>query len=141
MSYRISHQKSAWSCEINMSWDIGQAIRRMTRAGEKSRSNCAHPRGFLPSTCTQRLGTTLRAIDRAASVSRRGVLTVLASLIVLFCVGIALAQIPSVPGTPPPPPNQGNSGQDSKIRVDVNLVVLHTTVMDRSEERRVGKEC
>ena len=39
-----------------------------------------------------------------------------------------LGQIPSTPSAPPPPPGSGS--QDSKIRVDVNLVVLHTTVID-----------
>jgi hypothetical protein len=41
------------------------------------------------------------------------------------------AQIP-VPNAQPLPPGQSpNSGsQDPKIRVDVNLVVLHTTVLD-----------
>ncbi len=39
----------------------------------------------------------------------------------------AVAQIP-VENSQPPPPGQGN--QDSKIRVDVSLVVLHTTVID-----------
>ena len=44
----------------------------------------------------------------------------------------AAAQIPQVPSSQPPPPGQDpNAGkQDSKIRVDVNLVVLHTTVLD-----------
>jgi len=46
----------------------------------------------------------------------------------LVCVG-GLAQIPTTPSAPPPPPG-ASSGQDSKIRVDVNLVVLHTTVLD-----------
>lgn len=54
----------------------------------------------------------------------------LLSSVLLFAVGIALAQIPTVPATPPPPPGQSSGGQDSKIRVDVNLVVLHTTVID-----------
>src|SRR6202035_4500321 len=40
----------------------------------------------------------------------------------LLCVG-TLAQIPTTPSAPPPP--GASSGQDSKIRVDVNLVVLH----------------
>jgi VWFA-related protein len=40
----------------------------------------------------------------------------------------ALAQIPTTPSAPPPPSAGG--GQESKIRVDVNLVVLHTTVLD-----------
>src|SRR6202022_1152965 len=59
-----------------------------------------------------------------------GFVALLASFTLLFGVGIALAQIPSVPSGPPPPPGQPTSGQDSKIRVDVNLVVLHTTVID-----------
>jgi Ca-activated chloride channel family protein len=41
-----------------------------------------------------------------------------------------LAQLPPVSVAPPPPPGQPAAGQDSKIRVDVNLVVLHTTVLD-----------
>jgi VWFA-related protein len=45
----------------------------------------------------------------------------------LVCAG-GLAQIPTTPSAPPPP--GVSSGQDSKIRVDVNLVVLHTTVLD-----------
>jgi len=44
----------------------------------------------------------------------------------------AAAQLPQVPTSQPPPPGQEpNAGkQDSRIRVDVNLVVLHTTVLD-----------
>jgi Ca-activated chloride channel homolog len=38
------------------------------------------------------------------------------------------AQIPTTPSQPPPPNQQ--TVQDNKIRVDVNLVVLHTTVLD-----------
>src|SRR5712672_4559929 len=113
-----------------MSWDIGRAIRRMTRGGEKSRSSCARQRGFHPSMSTRRPDTTLRATDRAFTSSRRGFLALLTSFAVLFCVGIALAQIPSVPSAPPPPPGQSTSGQDSRIRVAVNLVVLHTPVID-----------
>src|ERR1700719_4027102 len=113
-----------------MSWDIGQVIRRMTRAGEKSNSSCVRPRGFLPSTCTRRRGTTLQATDLVSVSTRRGFLALLVSYAALFGVGIALAQIPTVPAAPPPPPAQATSGQDSKIRVDVNLVVLHTTVID-----------
>jgi VWFA-related protein len=41
----------------------------------------------------------------------------------------ALAQVPTTPSAPPPPPGAGG-GQESRIRVDVNLVVLHTTVLD-----------
>src|ERR1700694_4457485 len=130
MSFRTLHRKSAWSWETSMSWDIGQAIRRMTRAGEKSKSSSARPRGFLPSTSTRRPGTTHPATDFAFRSFGRGFLALLVSFTLLFGVGIALAQIPSVPSAPPPPPGQATSGQDSKIRVDVNLVALHTPVID-----------
>src|SRR5579864_7252576 len=110
-----------------MSWDIGQAIRRMTHAGEKSRSNSARRRGFLRLTCTRRRATTLPATDLSSLWSRRGLLALFVSITVLFGVGVALAQLPAVAVAPPPPPG---GGQESKIRVDVNLVVLHTTVID-----------
>src|ERR1700752_4895335 len=123
MSFRTLHLKSAWSCETNMSLDIGQAIRRMMRGGEKSKSSSARRRGCLPSTCTQRLATTPPATEFVSFTSRRNFLTLLACLTLLLGAGITLAQIPSVPSAPPPPPGQGGGGQDSKIRVDVNLVV------------------
>jgi Ca-activated chloride channel homolog len=41
----------------------------------------------------------------------------------------ALAQIP-IPNAQPAPPGQATGGQGSNIKVDVNLVVLHTTVLD-----------
>src|ERR1700676_5438818 len=126
MNFRTSHRKSAWSCETNMSWDIGQAIRHMMRGGEKSRSSCAHPRGFLPSTYTRRPATTPLA-TRQSSVSLPWYLTLFVFALLLVCVG-GFAQIPTTPSAPPPP--GASSGQDSKIRVDVNLVVLHTTVLD-----------
>jgi Ca-activated chloride channel family protein len=48
----------------------------------------------------------------------------------LVSAAIIPGQIPNTPSAPPPPPGQGSGSQDSKIRVDVNLVVLHTTVID-----------
>src|SRR5438270_7023249 len=112
-----------------MSWDIGQAIRRMMRGGEKSRSSCARRRGCRRSTFTRRLAITPTATDPNSWPSRRSFLALLTSLTLTCCAGLALAQIPSVPNAPPPPRESG-AGQDSKIRVDVNLVVLHTTVID-----------
>ena len=41
-------QKSEWSCEINMSWDIDQATKPTTHVGEKSRSSCARREGLPP---------------------------------------------------------------------------------------------
>jgi Ca-activated chloride channel family protein len=58
-------------------------------------------------------------------------------LSLLFCaiailVSSASAQLPVPTRPPPPPPGQdANAGkQGSSIKVDVNLVVLHTTVLD-----------
>jgi Ca-activated chloride channel homolog len=62
--------------------------------------------------------------------SRRSFPALLASITVLAGAGVVLAQLPPVSVAPPPPPGQPTAGQDSKIRVDVNLVVLHTTVLD-----------
>jgi len=52
----------------------------------------------------------------------------------LFFVVSSIAQDPP-PGIPiqaqqPPPPGQSTPGQGSTIKIDVNLVVLHTTVLD-----------
>src|SRR5690348_3843641 len=111
-----------------MSWDIVQAIRHMTRAGERSRLSSARPRGFLPLTSTLRRATTLPATNLASLSPRHAFLTLL-SFTLLFGAGVALAQIPAVPTAPPPPPGQPSVGQDSRILVDVNLVVLHPTVI------------
>lgn len=42
----------------------------------------------------------------------------------------APAQIPVTNQQPPPPPGAQNGNKGASIRVDVNLVVLHTTVLD-----------
>jgi VWFA-related protein len=53
-------------------------------------------------------------------------------LAALFAAGQSSAQIPVAAPPPPPPPGQegGTSPQGGRIKVDVNLVVLHTTVND-----------
>src|SRR6266446_8519834 len=110
---------------------IDQATRPTTRAGARSKSNCAHPRDSRPLASFQRPDTT-----PPATRVRRRVFICLRYFTILLCA-IALlatsasAQLP-VPSPPPPPPGQAsNSGkQGSSIKVDVNLVVLHTTVLD-----------
>src|SRR5258707_1898335 len=102
----------------------------MMRGGKKSKQGSARQRGYLRSSEIRRGATTLPATDLASLWSRRGLLTLFVSFTVLFAVGVALAQIPTVPSAPPPPPGQPSVGQDSKIRVAVNLVVLHTTLID-----------
>ena len=58
------------------------------------------------------------------------------SLAILFLIAaFAFGAIPTnaqlpVPNSQPLPPQDPNAKQDNKIRVDVNLVVLHTTVLD-----------
>jgi len=54
-------------------------------------------------------------------------------LAVFFAASGTYAQIPVAAPPPPPPPGQqegGTSPQGGRIKVDVNLVVLHTTVND-----------
>ncbi|HKN23723.1 MAG TPA: VWA domain-containing protein [Candidatus Acidoferrum sp.] len=54
----------------------------------------------------------------------------------VVCASSALAQVPVAPTAPPPPPGQqtapaGNSAnKQGKIALNVNLVVLHTSVLD-----------
>src|SRR5207302_2716835 len=137
MSCRISLQKSAWSCETNMFSAIDQATRPTTRAGASSRSSCAHPRGFRPSASIPRPDITPPATEHF-----RRLLASLRGLSLLICAAAvfasaAFAQVPIPNSVPPPPGQDPNTGkQGSSIKVDVDLVVLHTTVIDdrRSEE-------
>src|ERR1700761_6041707 len=111
-----------------MSWDIARAIRFMTHAGEKSKSSCVRPRGSRLSMSTRRPGITRQAIETAARFPLPTLLIVAVCALALSGLP-ALSQIPSVPSSQPLPPGQ-QAPTDPKIRVDVNLVVLHTTVLD-----------
>src|SRR5258708_27013153 len=131
MSFRISPQKSAWSCEINMSSAIDQATRLTARAAASSISSCAHPGGSRRSTFFQSWYITPRATDffRCLFPSLRNLALLIGAATLFACP--VFAQIP-IPNSAPPPPGQDpNAGkQGSSIKVDVNLVVLHTTVVD-----------
>jgi Ca-activated chloride channel family protein len=51
--------------------------------------------------------------------------------LVLFCAGAPAQNSNPFPSAPPPPPGQdANNGKSGPIQVQVNLVVLHTTVLD-----------
>src|SRR6266481_3387100 len=111
---------------------IDQATRPTMHAGARSKSNCAHPRDSRPLASFQRRVTTPPAISL-----RPRVFFWVQTLSVLLCAIVLLApsasaQLPVPSPPPPPPPGQAaNSGkQGSSIKVDVNLVVLHTTVLD-----------
>ncbi|PYT49897.1 MAG: VWA domain-containing protein [Acidobacteria bacterium] len=91
-----------------------------------------HPRDSRLLASFQRRVTTLPAISL-----RPRVLCWVQTLSILLCAVVLLAssasaQLPVPSPPPPPPPGQAsNSGkQGSSIKVDVNLVVLHTTVLD-----------
>jgi VWFA-related protein len=116
----------------------------MTRAGAKSRSNFAPRAVSLPSTSTPRPATTPPATSSAAHRStpsfraksaKRGIPLLFALLLSasLLFTGVLIAQDPPslpVPTKQPPPPGQATGSQGSTIKVGVNLVVLHTTVLD-----------
>src|SRR5579859_2251137 len=116
-----------------MFWDTGQATKHTTPAGERSKSNSAHPAGCLLSPSTQKPDTTRRVT--------KGTLRVLAGTPILASVSLAAllvvsahaqqapAQDPLAPQMKqPPPPGQEKPG--ASIKVDVNFVVLHTSVLD-----------
>src|SRR5262249_15236936 len=122
-----------------MFWDIGRVTKFMTRAGARLRSNFAPPAASLRSTSTPRPATTPPATEGFSSFLRapsfaefvKGGLFVVS----LFFAAVLLAQDPPPPSIPvpskqPPPPGQASGGQGSTIKVGVNLVVLHTTVLD-----------
>src|SRR5712692_4798193 len=132
MIFRISPQKSAWSYETNMSSAIDQATKLTTRAGASLRSNCVHPRDFRRLAFIPRRDITPPATEffqRLFLSLRR--LTLLICAAAVFASG-AFAQLPAPTQAPPPPPGQDpNAGkQGSKITLNVDLVVLHTTVID-----------
>jgi Ca-activated chloride channel family protein len=52
-----------------------------------------------------------------------------AMLVCVLGAAVAFAQLP-IPNAQPAPPGQATTSSQSSIKVDVNLVVLHTTVLD-----------
>src|SRR6266403_766608 len=138
MNCRTLRRKAAGSCATNMRWDTLQAITFTTRGGESSRSSCAHPRDSHPSLLIQRPDTTRRHTEAGKSFRRTGLTTACFLFAMLFAASGSFAQIPVATPPPPPPPGQesGTSPSGGRIRVDVNLVVLHTTVIDNSGSMR-----
>jgi Ca-activated chloride channel family protein len=52
-------------------------------------------------------------------------------LVFVLCAGATFAQVPVAPTAPPPPPNQNApENKQGRIALNVNLVVLHTSVLD-----------
>src|SRR5579872_2768521 len=114
-----------------MSWDIGRATRRTMHAGEKSKSSCELREGCRRLTSLRRQATTRLATERT-TWSLRPLLHVFVLIFaVTVLVPLSFAQIP-IPAPQPPPPGQDpNAGkQGSTIKIDVGIVVLHTSVLD-----------
>jgi Ca-activated chloride channel homolog len=110
-----------------MSSDINLAITLTTPAGARSKSNCALPRDFRLSRSTPRPATT-----RPRTKFSRLFLASVGLFASLLFSAVVSAQIPIQQGAPPPPgqPTTSNAQTGSTIKVSVNLVVLHTTVLD-----------
>src|SRR6184192_2606642 len=110
---------------------IDQATKRTTRGGGRSRSNCAPQEGSPRSLSSPRRGITLPAISYARHLPGAAafLLGVFLSL-GMFCAPAVRAQIPVANPVPPPPGQYTTEKQGATIVSRVNLVVLHTTVLD-----------
>src|ERR1700730_3981371 len=122
-----------------MSSDTGQATKQTKhtmRGGAKLKLNCARLRDCLRLVCMPRRVTTRRATNFFAThlftkhFPRQFRLAFFTAMLV-YALGLAsFAQIP-IPNAQPAPPGQTtNSGQGQSIKVHVNLVVLHITLLD-----------
>src|SRR5438093_2800969 len=103
----------------------------MTLDGVRPRLSCALPKGSRRLAFTPRPDTTPLATKPLRSLFRSlRYLCLLVCAVGLFAPPVS-AQIPIPNSVPPPPGQDPNAGkQGSSIKVDVNLVVLHTTVLD-----------
>jgi VWFA-related protein len=119
-----------------MYWDTIQVTKRTTPAGAKLKSNCALPRASRPSASTTKPATTPPATSprKISAFLAQTILSARFLFLVLspFSALTAFAQDNplALPQSGPPPPSQGPEQQGGTIKVNVNLVVLHTTVLD-----------
>src|SRR5437870_4846655 len=114
-----------------MFWDIGQATKHTTPAGEKSKLSSARPADCHPCLSMQKPDTTRRAINSVRRILAAAIFAgaSVASLSLLSAYAQAPGQDPLAPqNNQPAPPGQQQPG--AVIKKDVNLVVLHTTVID-----------
>src|SRR5437667_6094126 len=114
-----------------MFWDIGQATKHTTPAGEKSKLSSARPAVCHPCLSMQKPDTTRRAINSVRRIVAAAIFAgaSVASLSLLSAYAQAPSQDPLAPqNNQPAPPGQQQPG--AVIKKDVNLVVLHTTVID-----------
>ena len=113
-----------------MSLDIVRATKRMMHGGEKSRLSCALRAGCRRLMFMPKQAITLPATKPVPSSRISFVVGLFAVLWALVFVSPSSAQIPIQTPPPPPPGQNPNVDKQGTIRVDVGLVVLHTTVVD-----------
>jgi Ca-activated chloride channel family protein len=113
-----------------MYWDTDQAITSTTPVGAKSKSNCARPKAFRPFRSTPRPAITRPRTENPLSSAYVRFASFFL-LVFVLCAGATFAQVPVAPTAPPPPPNQNApENKQGRIALNVNLVVLHTSVLD-----------
>ena len=102
----------------------------MMRAGAKLRLRCAPLAACRRFRCSRELVTTLPRTNLIPQIVYKGVFSVL----LILAAGRAIhAQLP-FPNPQPPPPGEAprdNEQHGNTIKVSVNLVVLHTSVVDK----------
>jgi VWFA-related protein len=108
---------------------IDQATKLTTRGGGRSRLNCAPREDSRLSPFTPRQGIT-RPATNSSWRFRAGILPAALLCAVAVFIPPALAQIPVTNPVPPPPGQNNADKQGAAIIRQVNLVVLHTTVLD-----------
>src|SRR5260370_465979 len=126
-----SRRRSEWSFAISMFWDTGRAIKPTMRAGAKLKSRCMRLKVCRRLTSTQKPATTPLPTEPI------GIHMTRVSLLVMLLCAFVFAPLPAsaqlaITLPQPVPPGQESSAekQGSSIKVQVNLVVLHTTVLD-----------
>src|ERR1700739_4034120 len=116
-----------------MCWDTDQATTSTMPVGGRLRSSCGLPKAFHHFRSTRRPDITPRHTElRSLSSSLK--IAVYVAMLSLVCAGSALAQVPVQAIAPRPPPSEQAPGTvpqgTGKISLNVNLVVLHTSVLD-----------
>src|SRR5579864_7999821 len=103
-----------------MSSDINQAMRATMAPGGKSKLSCSRPKVCRPSMFTPKLDIT-RRLNRPAAFA-----SFFAAFLVIAAPLLVRAQRPSQPAAPQAP----SESPDYSIKKNVNLVLLHVSVVN-----------
>src|SRR5256886_4287602 len=109
---------------------IDQATKLTTRGGGRSRLNCALREDSRLSPFIQRQGITRPATNATWRFFHRALSPAALLCAITLFPSPAPAQVPVTNPVPPPPGQNNTDKQGSTIITRVNLVVLHTTVLD-----------